>query len=160
MKKLNEAMLSLSELRELLEHIEAGRCPAAMSGLDGVHRALFAAALHAQTQRPLCVICADEQEAARMADDLRALTRGEVVTLTAREWQLRERVSASHEFEQQRSGALGALAAGKGEVLVATVDALVQRTLPQSAMRDAMLSLKLGGEYDLDEVTAKLVAAG
>ena len=95
-----------------------------------------------------------------MADDLRALTRGEVVTLTAREWQLRERVSASHEFEQQRIGALGALAAGKGEVLVATVDALVQRTLPQSAMRDAMLSLKLGGEYDLDEVTAKLVAAG
>ncbi|MBQ5739690.1 MAG: DEAD/DEAH box helicase, partial [Oscillospiraceae bacterium] len=153
-------MLSLSELRELLEHIEAGRCPAAMSGLDGVHRALFAAALHAQTQRPLCIICADEQEAARMADDLRALTRGEVVTLTAREWQLRERVSASHEFEQQRIGALGALAAGKGEVLVATVDALVQRTLPQSAMRDAMLSLKLGGEYDLDEVTAKLVAAG
>ncbi len=160
MKKLNEAMLQLAEVRELLENMEAGRCPVAMSGLESVHRAHLAAAVFEATQRPLCIICADEAESARMAEDLRTLTRKEVVTLTAREWQLRDRIAASHEFEQQRIGALGHLAARKGEILVATVDGLLQRTLPQSAMRDAVLSLKLGGEYDLDELVQRLVAAG
>ena len=51
MKKLNEAILNLAEVRELLENMDAGRCPAAMSGLESVHRAHLAAAIHEHTDR-------------------------------------------------------------------------------------------------------------
>ena len=118
MNPLSTAIAALPELRELWEAIEAGRCPASVSGLSPVHRAMAAAALHQSTQRPLVMLCADEGEARRMAVDLQTLTGLEPALLFAREWQLRDRVYASHTFEQQRLGTLCSLAAGKGPLLV------------------------------------------
>ena len=60
MAQLNRAIAALPEARELLADLDAGRCPAAVSGLSGVHRAQLAAALRQQTQRPLLMLCADE----------------------------------------------------------------------------------------------------
>lgn len=65
-----------------------------------------------------------------MAGDLHELLGEDVSLLFAREWQLRDRVFASHGWEQQRIGSLCSLAAGKAPILVATVDGLMQRTAP------------------------------
>ena len=129
MQELNRQMMALPELRELEEIIRFGTGPAAVSGVSGVHRAMLGAALRQETKRPLAVLCADEQEARRMAADLAALTGEECVTLFAREWQLRDRVSASHSFEQERLDALCCMAFGRTGIVVATVDGMLQRTL-------------------------------
>ena len=138
MNRLNETLAALPEVRELLMNIDAGACPAAVSGLAGVHRAQLAAALRQKTQRPLLIVCADENECSRMAGDLHELLGEDVSLLFAREWQLRDRVAASHGWEQQRIGSLCSLAAGKAPILVATVDGLMQRTLPPDALRGAV----------------------
>ena len=148
MQELNRQMMALPELRELEEIIRFGTGPAAVSGVSGVHRAMLGAALRQETKRPLAVLCADEQEARRMAADLAALTGEECVTLFAREWQLRDRVSASHSFEQERLDALCRMAFGRTGIVVATVDGMLQRTLPPTALRDAVLTLRLGEEHD------------
>ena len=116
MQELNRQMMTLPELRELEEIIRFGTGPAAVSGVSGVHRAMLGAALRQETKRPLAVLCADEQEARRMAADLAALTGEECVTLFAREWQLRDRVSASHSFEQERLDALCRMAFGRTSI--------------------------------------------
>ena len=118
------------------------------------------AALRQETKRPLAVLCADEQEARRMAADLAALTGEECVTLFAREWQLRDRVSASHSFEQERLDALCRMAFGRTGIVEATVDGMMQRTLPPTALRDAVLTLRLGEEHDLRALAERLTAAG
>ena len=160
MNPLSTAIAALPELRELREAIEAGRCPVSVSGLSPVHRAMAAAALHQSTQRPLVMLCADEGEARRMAVDLQTLTGLEPALLFAREWHLRDRVYASHTFEQQRLGALCSLAAGKVKLLVATVDGIMQRTLPADALRDAALTLKSGGRYDIAALARRLDEIG
>ena len=154
------ALAKLPEVRELAEAIEAGRCPVSVSGLSSVHRAMVAAALYQMMQRPFVMLCADESEARSMAGDLRMLTGEECALLPAREFRLRDRVSASHNLEQQRLGALCSLAEGKARVLVATVDAVMQRTLPASALRDAALTLRPGERHDLAELAKRLSAAG
>ena len=85
MQKLNEALASLPEVRELLLSLDAGTSPIAVSGLSGVHRAQLAAAVRQKTQRALLVICADENEANRMAGDLHELLGEDVSLLFARE---------------------------------------------------------------------------
>ena len=70
MSKLNEALAALPEVRALLLSLDAGTSPIAVSGLSGVHRAQLAAAVRHKTQRPLLIVCADENEANRMAGDL------------------------------------------------------------------------------------------
>ena len=160
MQELNRQMMALPELRELEEIIRFGTGPAAVSGVSGVHRAMLGAALRQETKRPLAVLCADEQEARRMAADLAALTGEECVTLFAREWQLRDRVSASHSFEQERLDALCRMAFGRTGIVVATVDGMMQRTLPPTALREAVLTLRLGEEHDLRALAERLTAAG
>ena len=160
LSQLCSVIAGLPELRELAEAVEAGRCPASVSGLSPVHRAMAAAALRQTMQRPIVVLCADEGEANRMAADLRTLTGVEPALLFAREWQLRDRVYASHSFEQQRIGTLCSLAAGKTPILVATVDGAMQRTLPTDALRDAALTLKPGQRHDLNDLARRLDASG
>ncbi|MBQ2324386.1 MAG: transcription-repair coupling factor, partial [Oscillospiraceae bacterium] len=133
MDVLSRAIAALPEVQELLLNLDAGRSPVAVSGLSPVHRALIAAALHHSSQRPIVLLCADEGEATRMAGDLQTLTEDTPALLFAREWQLRDRVSASHSFEQQRLGTLFELSRVHAPVLVATVDGMMQRTLPPVA---------------------------
>ena len=45
MKQVLEKLNTLPELRELLSRIDGGGCPAEVTGLQGVHRALAGAAL-------------------------------------------------------------------------------------------------------------------
>lgn len=160
MNKLNEALASLPEVRELLLSLDAGTSPIAVSGLSGVHRAQLAAAVRHKTQRPLLIVCADENEANRMAGDLHELLGEDVSLLFAREWQLRDRVFASHGWEQQRIGSLCSLAAGKAPILVATVDGLMQRTLPPDTLRGAVTDISLGDRFDLNALSKKLVESG
>ncbi len=160
LKQLSNSIAALPETRELLEAIGAGRCPVSVSGLSPVHRALLAAALRKETGRPFVMLCADETEARHMAADLCALTGEDAPLLFAREWRLRDRVSASHGLEQQRLGTLCALAAGKCAVLVATVDGAMQRTLPPSTLLGAAFTLKQGGRYDLNDLARRLAASG
>ena len=160
MNKLNEALASLPEVRELLLSLDTGTSPIAVSGLSGVHRAQLAAAVRHKTQRPLLIVCADENEANRMAGDLHELLGEDVSLLFAREWQLRDRVFAPHSWEQQRIGSLCSLAAGKAPILVATVDGLMQRTLPPDALRGAVTDISLGDRFDLNALSKKLVESG
>ena len=160
MNRLIQSVAGLPELRELLACVAAGRCPAAATGLSPVHRAMVAAALRHETGRPLLLLCADEGEAGRMAADLRALTGEEPARLFAREWRLRDRVTASHGFEQQRLGALCSLASGGAAVTVATADAVLQRTPPPDALRDTALTLRPGDRYEPGDLAKRLDAAG
>ncbi len=160
MEQLARLIASLPEVGELEQIVRFGTGPAAVSGVSGVHRAMLAAALRRRTGRPLAVLCADEQEVRRMAADLAVLTGEEPVALFAREWRLRARVSASHSFEQERLDALCRMAFGKAEIVVAAVDGLLQRTPPPTALRDAVLTLRLGGEYDLHVLAGRLSASG
>ena len=57
MKLLNEILFRLPEYRELTAHLDAGRSPVAVAGLSPVHRAHLAAALGAQTGRPVLLLC-------------------------------------------------------------------------------------------------------
>ncbi len=160
MRLLNEAIAGLPEVQELLAAMDAGRCPMSVSGLSPVHRAMLTAALYETTKRPLLVLCADEGEAIRMAADLTALCEIAPLSLFAREWQLHDRVTVSHGWEQQRLGTLYRMLCDQASIVVATVDGMLQRTIPKDALRQAVIEIKLGQRYDLNELITTLLRAG
>ena len=81
MKLLNAMLKHLPEYNALLAAMDGGACPAAVSGLSPVHRAHFAAALLADTARPVVLVCADEHEARRLAEDLARQVVDDVLAL-------------------------------------------------------------------------------
>ena len=84
MKELLHILDQVPEFQQLLDALDAGRSPAAVSGLSPVHRAHFAAGIRQETGRPVVVVCADELEARRLAGDLAGLAGEEPALLAAR----------------------------------------------------------------------------
>ena len=147
MELLRSVLKSLPEFQELTAALEGGKSPAAVSGLAAVHRAHFAAALGQETGRPVVVVCADEGEAGRMARDLSYLTGGDIATV-------------SRQWEHKRLDLLWRLRRGELPCLVATVEALQQRTLPPQVLDSACTVLEPGRQADLNRLTEALAAAG
>ena len=160
MKQLVSIITALDEFRSLTAAIDSAACPAAFTGLSPVHRAHVAAGVRQEQERPIVVICADEGEAGRMAKDLGALTGEAVRTLPAREFTFHNAAVVSRQWEHARLSVLRALAAGECPILVVTVEALMQRTMPRTLLTQASLCLRLGETYDLNELAETLAAAG
>ena len=130
MEILRSVLRELPEFQQLLAALDGGQSPVAVSGLAAVHRAHFAACLGQESGRPVVMVCADEGEAERMARDLSFLTGGEVPVLAARSFLFHNIATVSRQWEHRRLRLLYRLTRGEIPCLVATVEALLQRTLP------------------------------
>ena len=160
MKLLTAACTRLPDVEQLLAALEGGRSPAALTGVAAVHRAHIAAAIGLRTGRPIVVVCADEGEGERLAKDLAAFTEGQVPLLPPRTFTFHNAATVSHQWEHRRLALMHRLHRGEVPVLVATVEALLQRTLPPQVLQDCTLELKVGESRDLNELTETLSAAG
>ena len=149
----------LEDYNRLLAALDQGKSPLALSGLAAVHRAHLAAALHKDAGRPLAVICADDGEARRTAGDLSAFTGSEVPILPSRDFQFHPG-AASRQWEHQRLEVLAALDRGDCPVLVATVEGMLQRTMPPDRFRAACRTLAVGELCHLDQLADFLTSAG
>ncbi len=160
MEQLLRALLALPEAREAAQALREGPCAVAITGLAPIHRSQMAAALSLAAGKPPVVLCADEGECARMAEDLRSLTGREVLTIPARELYHAAGAVTSREFDLQRLAALCALLEGWEGPVVATVEAMLQRTGTREALLGAVRTLEVGERFDLEALARDLAAAG
>ena len=160
MKELVRILDQVPEFSSLLTALDSGACPAAVSGLAAVHRAHFAAGLRAKAGRRVVVVCADEGEAQRFAEDLHAFTGEQVLTLPSREFTFHDAAVVSRQWEHRRLSALRALAMGETDLVVTTPEALLQRTLPSALLLQTVHTLRVGEVHDLTELAETLTAAG
>lgn len=159
MKKLTEIVLQQPEFQALFAQAESGHCPVAVSGLSGIHRAHIAAAMRQATGCSVVLLCSDETEVARLQADLAAFTGEPVRLLAGREFVFYD-VTASRQWEHRRLDLLYAMSHGKAPLVVATVEGLLQRTLPPEALERTALTLSLGESHNLEQLTHRLVSAG
>ena len=155
-----KTLQTLPEVAELVSRVENGGCPAVLTGTQPVQRACVGAAVAAGAGRPMVFLCADEREARQLAGDLQSLTGEMPVTLLAREWQFRPNAVSSREWERSRLAALHRMAAGNAPIVVATVDALLARTMPPHRLAELSVTLETGGRADLKELCDRLLQAG
>ena len=149
MLSLTKALQSEPEVKKLLAGIEAGKCPAVISGTSEIHRAHVAAAIRASTMRPIVVICAAEDEAARLSLDIASLTMENSMAINVREFTLHSAEGVSRQIEQKRIAALSALSEKKAPIVVMSICGALQRTLAPAQLAEASLTLKHSGNYDL-----------
>lgn len=160
MKRILDYLGQIGEFEQLTAALDGGRSPAAVSGLSSVHRAYFAAGLQGRTDCPVVLLCADESEGERLVSDLRALTGEEVPLLTAREFTFHNAAVVSREWEHKRLRTLWALCRGEVKFLVATAEAVLQRTIPKELFRRGGKVIRAGERYDLNELAELLTADG
>ncbi len=144
--------------------LELGRlavgAPVHLTGHAGASVAYVAARL-ARAGRAVVIVAADGDESAAIAQDLSFFVARELIAeLPAPEATVYAEVAPDRRASMQRVAALSAVGTGRARVVVAPAAALVQRTIPATALSAATVTVAVDTELDRDAVAAALVAGG
>ena len=132
---------------------------AAAIGLSGVHKANIIASLcRNNSVRAFCA-AQNEQEAQVLCNDLCAMGMRAIVYPKKDFTYITSQVK-SHEYEHQRLNVLSRMASGGYDVVIATLDAATQFTVPKDVLRSVSRVLKPDVEIDLVEFEKALVLLG
>ena len=159
MNAIIKAIGKTPSLATLPLRVEEGYLPALLTQSGGAMRALGAAMLRRETDRPLFVLCTDETNAGTLAADLEALLGESAVQLTGRDLALRDVEVVSRQEEQRRLRSLDAMLSGVA-VTVCTVSGLLQRTLSPELLESAAFTLKTGEGEGPEALEPRLLACG
>ncbi|MBE6912975.1 MAG: transcription-repair coupling factor [Ruminococcaceae bacterium] len=160
MLALCEVLKENKDFAILLEKLEAGECPIALSGLSAVHKAHIIAAIRMITKRQVVCIYADEFDARRASKDISVMCGEEPKILPSVEMSLHDVDSSSHEFEHERIATLKAMADNASGITLASVFALMQRTPPKENISGKTITLRMGEEINQDELLKNLSGIG
>jgi len=147
------------EFHTLLTDIRGHKLPMGVLGLSPVHKAHLLCALCESLPRRALVVAPDEPQATRLRDDLLAFGV-KAVLYPARDLALRPAEVRSREYEHARLAALDAMQQKRCDVLVCSVEAAMQRTVPPDTLAARCFTLKPGDEIPVDTLVDKLLHAG
>ncbi|MEG1620778.1 MAG: transcription-repair coupling factor, partial [Oscillospiraceae bacterium] len=141
--------------------IQKNNTPVLMSGLSPIHKAEFVYSFVENEGKNAVVIVPDEQTSVKLTADINAFFGEEIALIyTTRDFIYRDVEGVSREFEHQRLKVLDALSKDKAKIVIASIEAALQYTLPPKKLKENTFEIKTGGVYKIDELVETLVSAG
>ena len=159
MEQLLTILSRLPQFGKLLRAIEKKQA-VGVSGASQIARSHLIASLCHESKRPALLICQDEMAARRAQSELAAFLGKEAEILPARDLTFHHASAVSRGWEHKRLNLLYRLGRGECPLLITTWQALSLRTMPKSVLFSSALRLQLGAQCSVEELIAKLVAAG
>ncbi len=163
MKRIVEDRTYLKDpvLRGFLEKVCAGDERVRVSGPDGSAKALLAALVRRFSGKTTLVVVPTLAEAERFCRDLSLFLRDGSILLYP-PWDLlsQDFISSRGDVEAARVGVLSHLILGKSLLVVAPVDALMQKIRAGGAVRSYMQTVAIGDFLDREELLKKLDEGG
>ena len=159
MEQLLSILNTIPEYRTLLESVSR-RENAAVTGIGQINRSHILAGMIRSLKQPIVIITQDDMSARRLQEELKDFLGDAPPILPSRELTLYDAAVVSRSWEQKRLRQLYDLSTGKTRLQIMTWEALSQRTIPRDVLNRAVFTLEVGQEYPIDDLTAKLTAAG
>ena len=159
MEQLLSLLKTIPEYSAALSSLERNES-VAVTGIGQINRSHMIAGLCRDLKRPLVLLCQDDMAARRLQEDLKCFLGEACPILPGRELTLYDAAVVSRAWEQKRLRQLYDLASGNTAVQILSWEALSLRTMPREVLLCAAFTLEVGQEYPIDELIAKLTAAG
>ena len=159
MEQLLSLLKTIPEYRAALNALLGGES-VAVTGIGQINRSHMLSGLYRDMKRPMVLICQDDMAARRMQEELKGFLGITAPILPGRDLTMYDAAVVSRAWEQKRLRQLYDLAMGKTPLQIMSWEAMSQRTMPRSVLMEASFTLEVGNEYPIDELIAKLTAAG
>ena len=158
MQFLDSVLRENKEFKALSQALDHGsRC--AVSGVSGVHKANIISTLcRLKGVRAFCA-AQNEQEAQKLANDLSSMGLSALV-YPKKDFLFVSSLIESHEYEHQRLSVLSKALSKDYDVIISTLDAAAQYTIPRETLRSVSRTLKPGTEIPMEELEKALVLLG
>ena len=159
MEQLLSLLKTMPEYNGLLSALKSGE-NAAVTGIGQINRSHIIAGLYRETNRPVVLLCQDDMAARRLQEELKCFLEETAPILPGRELTLYDAAVVSRAWEQKRLRQLYDLTRGQTRLQIMSWEAMSLRTIPPAALLNAAFTLEVGKEYSMDDLTARLTAAG
>lgn len=168
MKLYSKIAQELPQYQALLKNLSLGTAGSTMVvGLSQIHKAHFAFAMQQDLDKCIMIITHDEPAARTFADDINAMwhisedgTEDIAYLYPSRDFVLRQAETASREYEQIRLGVLSRIQSGLCKIVVCSIEALLQHTIPPEVLKQRSFTINHSGAYQLDQLAESLIKAG
>ena len=153
----------LSEYRTLCDSFASGKAPVHAYGLSGSQKSHLIYSLCATTKSKCLVVASDEIQAGRIMEDLSFFfcsTKKSVplVYFPAKEYIFYDVYAANRISEYKRLSALSSI--GENTVVVTTMKALMQYTMPPSLFKQNLITCSVGDTINVGDFCASLHSMG
>jgi transcription-repair coupling factor (superfamily II helicase) len=158
-----------SEIEQLAREVAAGRRAVILSGLAGSARALALAALEKKVNRRIVFVARSNREVEEFQADveffycaLNGLNTCEssVLAVPALETDPYDGTSPHAELLEQRALALHRATRGEARILLTSLTALAERTVPPGLLRSSSVALRVGEDMPPELIVDLLIASG
>ncbi len=161
MKLFKRIAAGLPQFQRLTENLSAGRTPTLLVGASEIHKAHLIYAAAEELGRTVLVITHEESMARGLMEDINAMAGEEIAFLyPTKDFALRQSEVASREYEQMRLGVLARLLSGECRVVCASIEAVLQHTIPPYVLAERNFTIDLNSRFSTAELSEKLVKSG
>ncbi len=155
------AMLGeLEEFRQLISDLKAKKTPMSVMGVSDSVAAHLISSVCEETGRPCLAVLAEEKDARQCYEDLRFFLGERVVFFPRTDLLFYDVEAKGQDVTQKRLEVLSALLKEEPCYIVTTAEALVSPTLSKEIYAQNRLSLKVGDDRELENLTRALTALG
>ena len=159
---LQSFMDSVPQFRQVVDSLgRSFAMPIFAAGLSGSERAMLAYGISEKVKKPVLIITPDEASATRLSEDIAQLCSAEKVALyPIRDLRFRSAEGSSAEYEQRRLSVLGRVLDESCKIVVSSVEAALQYTIPPGTFKYNTFSVKRGDVCDMEDLSKRLSRAG
>ena len=154
-----DALKNSDELSSVLKAVEDNTLPLAITGLSAVAKGVFASALCEALSRRALIICDEESEASKLAEDLNALCGG-AHFMPAKDISPAGTEAKSREYEHKRLGVLAKICEKDYRFIVLSAESAMALTIPKKELTKRIFSIRNRMEIKPEELVSKLLQAG
>ena len=142
-----------------IKDVQKGVNPIMLSGLTDSGKVHLSYATQIYTDKPICIITYNELQARKLVQNLKYYTN-EVFYFPKREIVTYDYLAESKEFLNERIECLNNIRSKKARIIVTTVEAAMQKTISKEVLYRHEISIKVGCEYNLENLKEELVKLG
>ena len=156
----SDVISSFSAFNQLEKAFKSKEYPCLVTGVSGIHKAHMVLGLTSKIS-PILVITDDEANARKFTSDINQMAGEDIsVCYPAKDFTFAKLETISREYEHQRLQALFKITNGSAKVMVASAEAVCQKTIPKEVLIKRSITLENSQEIEIKALSMTLVEAG
>ena len=146
---------------DIIKQIEdkSKKSPIGISGLTGVGMAQIISAINEYSKKPIAIITYNEIQAKQIIENLQLFT-DKVIFFTKKDIVTYDYIAESKDIPYSRIETLNKLKSKKNQILVTTIEAVMQPLPAKETLYKNVLQIKVGEIYNLEQIKKDLVNLG
>ena len=157
MKEITEKLLEIESLKKYLEKGKFG--PIKVLGLSDVAKSCVSEVIGEKSKKPVFIVTYNELQAQRLYKNIKAINRN-MIYIPKKDIITYEYDAQNMDVLYSRIDSLIKLYNNEAEIVVVSIETLMQPVLSRKTMKDSILNLRLANSYNIEEIKEKLVSLG